>query len=210
MIDDEPDYRRTEQLLDRLYADWVAAGRPKAPPTPKFEGDFPMPTPVMVVAPPGLTKAQVDELLGPWSATEVTVLHPPAEQQVPHLAPDLEVLIPRDLASPPMVVSSVRAADRGSSLLNRALKRLETRPREAIVVIGIGGRGEQTLAVTILRRARRIGGAAARGVPGRLSATARVELAIAGGCRQGCEVGVGPRIHPGVLDPRGNSGWRRR
>lgn len=149
VIDDEPNYRRAEQLLDRLYADWVAAGRPKAPPTPKFEGDFPMPTPVMVMARPGLTKDQVDELPGPWSATEVTVLHPPAEEQVPHLAPDLERLIPRDLASPPMVVSSVRAADWGSSLLNRALKRLERRPKEAVVVIGIGGRGEQTLAVTI-------------------------------------------------------------
>jgi hypothetical protein len=68
---------------------------------------------------------------------------------MPHLAPDLEALIPRDLTVPPMEVSSVRATDWGSSLLNRALKRLETRPKDAVVVTGMGGLGDQTLTVSI-------------------------------------------------------------
>lgn len=149
VVDDEANYRRAEQLLDRLYADWVAAGRPKAPPEPPFEGDMPKPTSISVMLPPGFSEDELGELLAPWGNTEVTVMRPPTEAQMPHLAPDLEALIPRDLTVPPMEVSSVRATDWGSSLLNRALKRLETRPKDAVVVTGMGGLGGQTLTVTI-------------------------------------------------------------
>jgi hypothetical protein len=149
VIDDEANYERAAELLDRLYADWIAAGRPKAPPEPPFEGDIPIPTSVSVMLPPGFSEDQLGELLAPWSDTEVTVMRPPTEQQMPHLAPDLEQLIPRDLTSPPLEVSSVRATDWGSSLLNRALKRLETKPEDAVVVTGMGGQAEQTLTVTI-------------------------------------------------------------
>lgn len=48
-----------------------------------------------------------------------------------------------------MQVSSVRATDWGSSLLNRALKRLEIRPKDAVVVNGLGGQGEQRLTISI-------------------------------------------------------------
>jgi hypothetical protein len=149
VIDDEANYQRAEMLLDRLYADWIAAGRPNAPPEPPFEGDIPVPTSASVMVPPGFSEEQLAELLAPWGDMEVTVMRPPTEEQMPHLAPDLEALIPRDLTSPPMEVSSVRATDWGSSLLNRALKRLETKPRNAVVVTGMGGQGEQTLTVTI-------------------------------------------------------------
>lgn len=149
VIDDDANYRRAEQLLDRLYADWVAAGRPKAPPEPRFEGDFPMPTSVSVMLPPGFSEEELGELLAPWGDTEVTVMRPPTEEQMPHVAPELEALIPRDLSAPPMEISSVRATAWGSSLLNRALRRLETRPKDADAVTGMGGRGEQTLTVTI-------------------------------------------------------------
>jgi hypothetical protein len=149
VIDDEPNYLRAEALLDRLYSDWVAAGRLKARHEAPLEGDPPMPTSVSVMPPPGFSEDQLGELLAPWGDTEVTVMRPPTEEQMPHVAPDLEALIPRDLTSPPMEVSSVRGTDWGSSLLNRALKRLETRPNDAVVVTGMGGRGEQTLTVTI-------------------------------------------------------------
>lgn len=149
VTDDQVNYGRAEELLDRLYADWIAADRPKAPPDPPFEGDFPMPTSVSVMLPPGLSEDQLGELLAPWGDTEVTVMRPPTEEQMPHLAPELEALIPRDLTAPPMEISSVRATDWGSSLLNRALKRLATRPMDSVVVTGMGGRGEQTLTVTI-------------------------------------------------------------
>jgi hypothetical protein len=149
VVDDEQNYLRAAHLLDRLYADWVAAGRPKASPEPPFDGDIPMPTSVSVMVPPGFSEDQLGELLAPWGDTDVTVMRPPTEEQMPHLAPDLEALIPRDLTVPPMVVSSVRATDWGSSLLNRALKRLDTRPKDAVVVTGMGGLGDQTLTVTI-------------------------------------------------------------
>ncbi len=37
VVDDEAAYARIEPLLDRLYADWVAAGRPPRPPDPLSE-----------------------------------------------------------------------------------------------------------------------------------------------------------------------------
>lgn len=149
VVDDESGYRLAEQLLDRLYAEWVAEGRPKAPDEPPPEGDFPMPSSVSVMLPPGFSEDQLGELLAPWKDTEVTVMRPPTEEQMPHQSPELEALIPRDLTSPAMQVSSVRATDWGSSLLNRALKRLEIRPKDAVVVNGLGGQGEQTLTVSI-------------------------------------------------------------
>jgi hypothetical protein len=148
VIDDEANYQRAANLLDRLYAAWVAAGRPKAPSETPFEGDLPIPTSVGVTLPSGFSEDQLGELLPPWGDTEVTVMGPQTEAQ-PHLAPELEALIPHDLTTPPMDVWSVRATDWGSSLLNRALKRLEAKPKDAVVVTGIGGRGEQTLTVTI-------------------------------------------------------------
>ena len=149
VVDDDSNYRLAEQLLDRLYGDWVAEGRPKAPPEPPLEADFPRPTSVGVMLPPGFSEDQLGELLAPWKDTEVTVMRPPTEEQMPHQSPELEALIPRDLTSPPMQVSSVRATDWGSSLLNRALKRLEIRPKDAVVVNGLGGQGAQTLTVSI-------------------------------------------------------------
>lgn len=149
VVDNEANYGRAEALLDRLYSEWVAEGRPKAPPEPAFEGDLPTPTSVSVMLPPGFSEDQLGDLLAPWGDTEVTVMRPPTEEQMPHVAPDLESLIPRDITSPPMQVSSVRGTDWGSSLLHRALKRLETRPKDAVVVTGMGGEGEQTLTVSI-------------------------------------------------------------
>jgi hypothetical protein len=149
VVDDERNYRRAEELLDRLYADWIAAGRPKAPPDPSVEGDLPMPAAVSVMLPHGLSEDQLGQLPAPWGDPEVTVIRPPTEEQMAHLAPDLEALIPRNLTTPPMEVSSVRAKAWGSSLLNRALKRLGIRPKDAVVVTGMGGSGEGTLTVTI-------------------------------------------------------------
>jgi hypothetical protein len=149
VIDDEPNYRRVEQLLDRLYADWVAAGRPKAAPEPPIAGELPTPASVSGMVPPGFSEGRLAELLAPWGGTEVTVMRPPTEAEMPHIAPELEALIPRDLTTPPMEVSSVRASQWGSSLLNRALKRLETRSKDAVVVNGMGGQLEETLTVTI-------------------------------------------------------------
>jgi hypothetical protein len=139
VVDEPANYRRAEQVLDRLYSEWVAEGRPKAPPETPFEGDLPLPTSVSVMVPPGYSEEQLQELLAPWEGSELVVVPPPTEAQMPHVSQALEALVPRDLTSPPMQVSSVRATDWGSSLLNRALKRLDVRLKDAVVVNGLGG-----------------------------------------------------------------------
>lgn len=149
VVDEPANYGRAEQLLDHLYAEWVAAGRPKAPPKPAYEEELSVPSSIKMMLPPGVSEEHLSELLAPWQDSEVTVVPPPTWEQMPHVSPDLEALIPRDLASPPMQLSSVRATEWGSSLLNRALKRLEIRPRDAVVVAGLGGYGQKALTVTI-------------------------------------------------------------
>jgi hypothetical protein len=149
VVDRPADYEQVERLLDRIYADWVSAGRPKAPPETASHGEVPTSTSVTLMVPAGFTQEQIDELVGQRPPGEVTVIRPPTEFEMPHMAPDLEALIPRDLTSPPMRVSSVRATDWRSSILNRALKRLDVRPKDAVVVNGLGGSAGHTLSVSI-------------------------------------------------------------
>jgi len=151
IVDNSANYARVESLLDRMYAAWVAQGRPDLLPESDDLLLVSVPTTTSVMVPPGFSEERLHELLSHWQPGEVTVLPPWTEQQASHFASDLEALIPRDLTSPPMVVSSVRATEWASSLLNRALKRLEVRPKDAVVVNAIGGSGEQTLTVSIYR-----------------------------------------------------------
>lgn len=146
VIDNGANYRRAEQLLDSLFADWIAAGRPKEPPTVRSEATDLTSTPGSAPMPPALTQ-ELQGAFASWGDVEVAGL--PAEKDMTHSAPELEALIPRDLTSPAMRVESVRASDWGSSQLNRVLRRLGTRPSDATVVSGQGGDGEQTLALTI-------------------------------------------------------------
>jgi hypothetical protein len=149
-VADEPaNYGRVEQLLDRLYAEWVAAGRPKPPPDPAaFDFDIDVPTSSLVMFPPDFSQEQIDDFLKDLPG-DVQMMPRSTQEQRPHAAPDLEALIPVDLAKPPMEVSSVRAEKWGSSLLKRALKHLDVQPRDAVVVTAIGGLGEMTLTVTL-------------------------------------------------------------
>jgi hypothetical protein len=73
----------------------------------------------------------------------------PEDLEQPHVAPELERLIPLDLTTPPMEASSVSARDWRSSPLRRALKRLDVDADVAMVVNAIGGSGPSTLTVTM-------------------------------------------------------------
>jgi hypothetical protein len=64
VVDEPANYRRAEQLLDRLYSEWVAEGRPKAPPETPLEEELPLPTSVNVMAPPGYSQEQLQALRG--------------------------------------------------------------------------------------------------------------------------------------------------
>jgi hypothetical protein len=153
-VTDDPDnYALIAPVIDSLHASWVADGRPEPPPEEDADATMLMPdlTAGLDISPdmsPDEIAAAMKEM-----AAEIggVMMSKPTPDQMPHAAPDLEALIPGDLAAPPLDVTSVSAADWGSSLLNRALKRLETRPRDAVVVNGMGGSGEEVLTVTLYR-----------------------------------------------------------
>jgi hypothetical protein len=73
------------------------------------------------------------------------------EQTSPHEAPELEKLVPADLLDEALDVMSSSASHWGSSLLNRALRDLHVRPKDASVATALGGSGERTLAISIYR-----------------------------------------------------------
>jgi hypothetical protein len=149
-VDDGPEaYEKVERLLDRIYADWVAGGRqtraPKAE-TDELDLEFGSMEQV-VIAPPGFTQEQMDEFLADVPG-EVRVVSPDSVRKS-HVSAEAEALIPVDLATPPMQLESFQANKWGSSLLARALKRLGARPKDCVVVYGIGGDGERTLVAMV-------------------------------------------------------------
>jgi hypothetical protein len=73
----------------------------------------------------------------------------PSPEVMSRIAPDLEALLPREITEPPLRINSVRASKWGSSLLNRAIKRLAVDPHDAVVVIAMGGRGPSTLTIML-------------------------------------------------------------
>jgi hypothetical protein len=128
VVDDAASYARVEPLLDRLYADWVGAGRP---------------------GPERVDESTVTSDRNGDEVVAITIELDPFQMERAHAAPHLEALIPADLTDPPMDRTSVSAAGWGSSLLNRGLRRLGVAPQDAIVVNAIGGDGQRTLVVTV-------------------------------------------------------------
>ncbi len=143
VADDEAARARIEPAIDRLYDDWVAAGRPQTEldsksPTSRSD-ERPMPD--------EFAMRQMQESMD-RIATELAAagIQPPPR---PHATTDLESLIPADLTDPPMELTSVTGVAWGSSLLRRSLKRLDVRPADTFVVNGMGGSGEETLVVIL-------------------------------------------------------------
>ena len=141
--DDEAAYTRIAPVIDAIYAAWVADGRPAAA--------APMAVPP---APPAVERPLPDQVsmrLMQESMDRIAAELRPAEPWPPRprATPDLEALIPADLADPPLRVSSVAASDWGSSLLRRALKRLGVRAGDGRVVSAVGGHGDETLVVML-------------------------------------------------------------
>jgi hypothetical protein len=143
VVDDPASYARIAPAIDSLYASWIVDGRPKAagkPPGSAAGLDFS----------PDMSQEQIDSVI-----VELAVGYggladdEPDPEVMSRLAPDLEALIPSDLTDPPLRSNSVRASNWGSSLLNRALRRLEVEPEDATVVVAMGGRGPRTLTVML-------------------------------------------------------------
>lgn len=149
--EDDALYARVEAVIDRLYGEWIAAGRPGPEPRERSPIDEEFEAMFDVAAIPWDELGKVAD--GPISVE----LHRDGTYEVhsrrdmPHVDIDLEALVPIDLVEPPIAMHSVRAPEWSSSLLNRSLKQLGVRPRDVVVAIGIGGSGERTLAVTLYR-----------------------------------------------------------
>jgi hypothetical protein len=146
--EDDSLYRQVEPLIDELYAEWVIAGRPAPDPPTPTDADAAMEAMFDAAEIPWDELAENAD--GPvWVQVHVDGSYEVEQPETPHRDADLEALIPPDAVEPPVVMRSVTATQWGSSLLNRALKRLGVRPREATVASGIGTRG--AIVVTVYR-----------------------------------------------------------
>jgi hypothetical protein len=67
----------------------------------------------------------------------------------PHDAPELEALVPPSIGGLPLQITSTRVSDWQSSLLRQAVEQLGVDPMDAFVALGLGGAGEDTVAVTL-------------------------------------------------------------
>jgi hypothetical protein len=77
------------------------------------------------------------------------VERPPDFDTRGHIAPDLEDLIPAGLVDSAQRPRSVRATNYSAPAVNRALKLVGIRPRDAVVVSAQGGRDREAHSVTI-------------------------------------------------------------
>jgi hypothetical protein len=84
-----------------------------------------------------------------WELWQVGDPRPPEIERRSHVAPDLEALIPAGLVESQDRPTSVRATDYGAPPVNRALKAVGVRPRDAAVVNALGGQGQDVHTVTI-------------------------------------------------------------
>jgi hypothetical protein len=151
--DDADAYARIAPAIDRRYADWTSKGRPARGPV---EAELAEPSTA------GFNRAEDvdDETLSALAMADFASM---ADEQgwvietvvgsgpidMPHVAADLERLLPRDTTRPPMHTSSVSASEWGDPLLKRALKRLTVDARACVVASGIGGEGQAVLTATI-------------------------------------------------------------
>jgi hypothetical protein len=143
VADDEVARARIEPAIDRLYADWVAAGRP----SPDPGASPPDATTAERRVPDQDSMRQMQESMDRIAAELAAAgIRPPPP---PHAMPDLEAPVPPDLTSPPMNVSSRTAMESGSSLLRRALKRLGLRPVDVHIANAMGGSGNETLVIVL-------------------------------------------------------------
>jgi hypothetical protein len=84
-----------------------------------------------------------------WEIWQVGDPLPPEMERRSHIAPELEALIPAGLVDSKDPPTSVRGTDYGAPTVNRALKAVGVRPRDAVVVNTLGGKGQDVHTVTI-------------------------------------------------------------
>lgn len=85
-----------------------------------------------------------------WEVWQVGDPLPPEIERRSHVAPELEALIQAGLVDSTDRPTSGRATDSGSRAVNRALKAVGVRPRDAVVVNALGDKGSDVHTVTLI------------------------------------------------------------
>lgn len=150
VADNDASYATVEPLIDRLYAEWIAAGRPAPEPEvpPALEREFEgmveaaqIPWEELIADGPGIYAVEVK----PDGTYDVTLPEPP------HDDPSLEALVPADLLDAPIKMDSGTGTNYGSSLFSRAFTQLGVRPRDVTIAHGLARDGEDVFGLTLYR-----------------------------------------------------------
>jgi hypothetical protein len=139
---DAASYARIAPAIDRAYADWIAAGSRTAPARARaFEGS--PPTSGAHPTSSATRSRQRAFQVGPLSSTPI--------EDLPkvHAAPTLERILVERLGIPANDVESATGSEFGSSRLNRVLRRLGVRGRDATVVFANQGWGQDTVSIAL-------------------------------------------------------------
>jgi hypothetical protein len=154
VADDDAAYARIAPTIDRRFAEWLAVAVDMPPMPLSLGGDA-----LLAMSDADLDEAAQDladaiagsdeaaDQFGDATADESS--HGTDGNGDPHDAPDLEALVPHAIGGLPLHISSTRVSDWQSSLLRRAVERLGVDPMEAFVALGLGGSGDDTVAVTL-------------------------------------------------------------
>lgn len=159
----EEAYERIGPTLDRRFAEWRATVANETDADgPVLAGRFPISLSADAVA--GMSAEDIDEVARDLAeaiagsddaadqfgqATGEDGSHDTDGNGSPHDAPDLEALVPHEVDGTPLQVTSTRISDWQSSLLRQAVESLGADPAESFVALGLGGTGDDALAVTI-------------------------------------------------------------
>ena len=157
VVADAASYARIAPTIDRRYAEWLAASWADEPGASGPRGALTFSADELQAMSPAdleaIAQELADAIAGADAADEPSGAldgdDPAGADAIPHDAPDLEALLPSAVAGTALEVSSARVSEWQSSLLRQAIENVGADPAEALVAIGMGGTGEETIAVTL-------------------------------------------------------------
>jgi hypothetical protein len=160
-VEDDPENEaRIDRRIDSAYAQWVASGRPQ--PTADglpgmvfeiqklLETGSPIPPDFMArLGELGIQPPPIDDIVFEYSGPEELIRNLPVlpgvtvrrvERTVPHVSPELEARVAAAIGKP-MDLDSLATSEYGAATLNRTMRNLGVRGKDALLVSGIGKDG---------------------------------------------------------------------
>ena len=146
-VADDADARAiADQILDRSFAEWIAAGRPVPDPRAEPAFEFPelaaVPDIPLDQIPPGHI-VDVNALTGTWETVDL-------REHAPHVDVDMEARL-QEILPADAEVSSSTGTGWGDSRLSRVLRDLGVRPSDVTVTSAIGGTGPRVVTAIVYR-----------------------------------------------------------